>query len=140
VCAPPPNPAFFDHEVRRWRAPASVKTMNRRLGRSLDELTFSFLVLSPRALPVAPPDPRRTRLTSPLARLKGRLAVTGLDGDGARSTYDLLERHVDDAARSRLKGVERGDHVLLPRIAPLREPGWFRIASPADLEVLWHPE
>jgi SAM-dependent methyltransferase len=140
VAGPPPDPRFFDHEVRRWRSPGTVRTINRRLARSLDELTFSFLALSSAAPAPLPATPRRTRLTSPLARLKGRLACTGLDTDGARSTYDLLERHLSGDDRRRLAGAERGDHVQFPRLSPLREAAWFRVPDPSAFEIAWHPE
>jgi hypothetical protein len=136
----PSDARFFDHEVRRWRPPASLRTLNRRLRRSLDELTFSFLALSPEAAAPFPPSPRRTRLTSPLARLKGRLACTGMDAEGARSTYDLLERHLTEDDRRRLLRAERGDHVVFSALEPLREPAWFRVPLPDAFQVAWHPD
>jgi hypothetical protein len=139
VGAPPSDPRFFDHEVRGWRRPACVTTINRRLRRSLRELTFAFLALSPTALAPFPPTPRRTRLTSPLARLKGRLACTGVDADGARSTYDLLERHLTEEDRARLLEAERGDHVVLPQLVALRERSWYRVTEPRHFHLAWHP-
>lgn len=142
---PPDDPRFFDHEVRRWRKPRSLARLNLRLRRSLDELTFSFLALSPTAPRPFPPSPRRARLTSPIARMKGRKAFTAIECRGeppaaqARVTFDLLDRSLDADAKAALLSLERGDHVEVLDATPHREPGWWRIAGPEALRVAWTP-
>jgi SAM-dependent methyltransferase len=142
IGAPPADARFFDHEVRRWHAPASLSRLNLKLRRSLNELTFSFLVLSPTAPTPFPPAPRRARLTSPIARMKGRKAFTAIEanaGSERRATFDILDRTLDDDAEALLLSIERGDHVEISDAAALREPGWWRIAGPAAVRVAWRP-
>jgi hypothetical protein len=139
ISAPPTDARFFDHEVRRWRAPASLHRLNLKLRRSLNELTFSFLALSPTAPAPFPQSPRRARLTSPIARMKGRKAFTAIEANGGRATFDILDRTLDDDATAALLAVERGDHVEISDSTALKEPGWWRIAGPAALRVAWRP-
>lgn len=140
VALPHDDLRFVDHEVRRWRKPRSLVRLNRTLRRSLDELTFSFVALSRTPAPGFPAAPRRVRLTSPFARLKGRRAFTALGADGTRATFDLLERTLaDEATRARVLSIERGDHVEVLDATPLRERGWWRLAGPDALRVAWTP-
>jgi hypothetical protein len=139
IAAPHPDPRFVDHEVRRWALPESVKRVNRILRRSLDELTFAFVALSPTAAPPYPDAPRRVRVTSPFGRLKGRRAFTSLDTTGARPTFDLLERTLSDDDETRVRAIERGDHVEILDCRPLGEPGWSRLPGPDAVRTAWHP-
>jgi SAM-dependent methyltransferase len=134
---------FWPHEVRAWRCPKSVATLNARLRRSVRELEFSFASLSPAApqplgsTPLGPPpldpSPATFRLTSPLAKKKGRYLATGLATDGTEARYDLLARGVEPDDARRLAGFERGDVLFASRLEPHAEPGSFRILDASDL-------
>jgi len=139
IAAPHADPRFVDHEVRRWAMPESVKRMNRILRRSLDELTFAFVALSRTAAPAFPDAPQRVRVTSPFGRLKGRRAFTALDTSGLRPTFDLLERTLSEDDETRVRAIERGDHVEILACRALNEPGWSRLPGPEAVRTAWHP-
>ena len=124
---------FWPHEVRRWRVPRSVATLNARLRRTITELEFSFAALSPSPPSTLAPSPSTFRLTSPLARKKGRRLATGLATDGAEYRYDLLVRHETEEDARRLGEFERGDLLRAERLEPHAEPGSFRIPTAGDL-------
>ena len=124
---------FWPHEVRRWRVPQSVATLNARLRRSVRELEFSFAALSPKPPREIPPSPATFRLTSPLAKKKGRFLATGLASDRVERRYDLLVRHVGEEDLHRLAAVERGDVLLAAALEPHEDPSSFRVPSGADL-------
>jgi SAM-dependent methyltransferase len=128
---------FWPHEVRTWRCPKSVATLNARLRRSVTELEFSFASLSPAAPRPLEASPSTFRLTSPLARKKGRRLFTGLATNGLEYRYDLLERNVDPDDARRLADVERGDLLTAARLEPHAEAGSFRVPSGADLTRLF---
>ncbi len=101
-------PDAWCHEVRRWRAPESLRLMNRSLRRDIRHLRFSFLIASP--LP-APAYESAERLVSPLASRKGLRCCTGCSTDGRLHNTEVLERNVDDDAKETIKQIERGDIV-----------------------------
>ncbi len=135
--APPADARFYDHEVRRWNQPKSLVRLNARLQLSLQELTFTSLTLAPSApVPLAPDV---FRLTSPIAKVKGRWVFTGLGADGVRRDYELLDRNVDADAAARLRDFERGDLLAAPTATDVGQPVKRRIPGPDALVARWRP-
>lgn len=140
LAPPPTDERFYDHEVRRWAPPHSLVRLNARLQLSLAELTFTSLTLAleaPSGAHALPPD--AFRLTSPIARIKGRWVFTGLGADGVRRDYELLDRGIDDDGAARLRDFERGDLLAARSARDLGQPAKRRIASPSDLVPIWRP-
>lgn len=134
---PPADERFADHEVRRWTAPWSLARLNTRLRLSLDELTFTSLTLA--LTPPKPVDPEAFRLTSPIARVKGRWVFTGLGADGQRRDYEMLDRGIDADAAAALRDIERGDLLVAKGATDVGQPTKRRIPSPDALVPLWRP-
>lgn len=137
LAPPPSDERFADHEVRRWTPPWSLERLNARLRLSLAELTFTSLTLG--LVAPAPVDPEAFRLTSPIARVKGRWVFTGLDARGERHDYELLDRGLDDAAAAALRDLERGDVLVAAGARDLGQPVKRRLPGPASLVPLWRP-
>jgi hypothetical protein len=80
------------------------------------------------------------RLTSPVARLKGRRGFTGWGADGRRRSYEVLERTVDRAAHAHLVSLERGD-VLEARATSVvgGDDAHRRLARTENLTVRFRP-
>ncbi len=130
---------FHDHEARRWAPPQSLRWINARLRRSLTELTFSWVTLSPRPPRPLPPDASVFRLTSPLSPANGRLVWTGLAADGRRHDYEVLTRHVSDDARARLRRIERGDVLEIEGLTVVGSPPKHRAPSGDALVARFSP-
>jgi SAM-dependent methyltransferase len=130
---------FWPHEVRRWKAPARARALERALGRPESDLTFSFGLLGKRPAPPVERSPSTFRLTSPIASAKGRFLWTGLGADGLDHRYDLLRRHAEAGDLARLREAERGDVLHAAHLEPSGGERSWRVGSGADLAVRWHP-
>ena len=120
---------FHDHEARRWTPPQSLKWINARLKRSLTDLTFAWMTLSPRPPRPLPPDASVFRLTSPISTANGRLIWTGLAADGQRHEYEVLTRAVTEEAKARLRRIERGDVLAVEGLTVVGSPPKLRAPS-----------
>jgi len=121
---------FWNHEVRTWNPPASLAFANRRLFRSIEELKYSYCLLSHTAPPTLPATPRHFRLVSPLRAIKGRLIAAGVATDGNRYTYDIPTRGLKkNAIKALQKQYERGDVVIVSELEALNQAGTFRIQN-----------
>lgn len=120
---------FWCHEVRRWRPPESLATINTRLHREIRFLKFSFLVFGP-GEPVASSGPERFRLVSPMAKKSGQLTCKGCAGDGQIHTYEWLTRHLSKEEIKNDLGLERGDRVEIPNLKPLADGQRQRVLLP----------
>jgi SAM-dependent methyltransferase len=128
---------FWPHEVRSWTVPDGLARLNRTLRRNVRELSFSFALLGDVPGPVAAPVPNWFRLTSPIAKAKGRLVWTGLCADGQEHAFDALLRDVIDA--DSMHGYERGDVLDATNVEPLRGERSWRVLAPVALPFLSHP-
>jgi ribosomal protein RSM22 (predicted rRNA methylase) len=102
---------FWCHEVRRWKVPQSLQSLNRHLYRSIHLLKFSFLTLGNQ-----PPEPYSDnyfRLVSPMAKMKGKYVASGCAADGQIRQYEILRRNLDPSREAFLKACERGDILRL---------------------------
>jgi hypothetical protein len=137
---PPPRAHGWDHDVRPWTPPESLLRVNRRLRRDVKTLRFSFLALTPAPPAPLPGSADLFRLTSPVARLKGRRGFTGWGSDGKRRSYEVLERVVDRDAHRRLVSLERGDVLAAAATTVVGgDDAHRRLADVAALSVRFRP-
>lgn len=102
----------WDHEVRRWQAPADAAFLNRRLHRDLGAVRFSLALFSDAPLPALPGG--SARIVAEPQLLKGLFRLVVSAGGRLRTveipTRGLGKREAKDLAA----GFERGDLVTLP--------------------------
>jgi hypothetical protein len=131
---------FFNHEVRRWVMPETLSILNRKLHRSLRELTFSYVTLCsrPTAAMLQPHAGHVFRLTSPFALTKSGFLFSGLTAQGTFGHYMLPVRGLSVAQKKSLRNYERGDILCAMAPEPLKNPLHWRI-MPDDLRCLYTP-
>ncbi len=116
---------FWCHEVRSWKPPDSLASINRRLYREIHILRFSFLAFG-KQMPPALPD-GSFRLISPVAKLKGRFVFTACTSKGEKREWEILSRSLKEEERLALRSHERGEMFCLSGIEPEKRlhPGDF---------------
>ena len=114
------------HDVRGWRLPPAAQTLNDRLGRSIQDLKFSFLALSP----AAPAATRDFRLVAPVHPTNGKWELLGCGPEAELRRYEVLKRDVTPEDRRRLGELERGERVELQDLARAGD-AWRGRLSPA---------
>jgi len=132
---------YHPHEVRAWELPRTVEFLNRRLHRSLGELTFHYAALGTGDPPELPAGPRLARLVSPMALLKRRFACEGVDAAGTRHSYDISARGLAKrAAKDYAAGFERGDilQVAPEALEAAGTANTWRINEPGAVEAAYH--
>ena len=102
------------HDVRSWPMPWAVQTLNKRLNRTLQDIKFSFLVLTRQAV-AQEPEASQARLVEPVRWLKGHWEMTGCAADGQLHRYDLLARNFTADEKEQVRALERG-HVIRVKI------------------------
>jgi SAM-dependent methyltransferase len=136
---PPDDARTWPHEVRRWRMPASLERLNRRLHRTWGELTYAAQLLA-RTPPASLPATRALwRMASPIRRLSGRLGWLGHAADGMLVEYEVQERDLAPPERASLLALERGDLVEARALRSLPH-GVERLLGPSPLVRLVRPE
>ncbi len=102
----------WDHEVRRWQAPADAAFLNRRLHRDLGAVRFSLALLSDATLPPLPEGAARVVAEPQL--LKGLFRLV-LSAGGRLRTVEIPTRGLGRrAAKDLAAAFERGDLVAVP--------------------------
>ena len=123
----------WNHEARRWVAPASAEFVNRRLHRDLREVKFSFAAFSqvpPPALPAG-----AVRLVSDVQIIKGLLRFIVVRQGALESvevpTRGLSKHEVKKLAATFGRGdVVAYDHPPSPKL---------RLEGVSALRVIWSP-
>lgn len=115
------------HDVRNWRMPPSAQTLNNLLGRSIQDLKFSFLALSP----LAPPATAAFRIVAPVHAAKGKWEIVGCTPEGALRRFEILKRDTDAADRRLIGALERGETLQLVGVEQVGESWRGRISPPA---------
>ena len=140
---------FWNHEVRRWTAPASLTFLNRKLWREIGELRFAYALHgldAPPALPEAyaasakEPNGLTLRLVSPFHLRKGGFVAAGVATDGVKYTLDLPIRGLPKDEIVRLGQIERGDILALRDLKLLGTPRLLRLPTPSSIAARYHPE
>jgi SAM-dependent methyltransferase len=126
------TPHLWCHEVRSWSPPPGLLRINRILQRTIYELKFSFLVLSPTPPTPLAADPRSCRLVSPVLPLKGRMTATGCAADGQLHTYEIQTRRLDKKKTAAWARDRRGALCVWPEIRQLGDPPVWRSDSLPD--------
>ena len=119
----------FCHEVRWWKPPASLQSLNSKLFRTAHYLKFGFLAAARRAAAVQPGSAELARLVSPLVELKGRVQCDGCAADGALRRYELLTRGLKGAAKKDFLATARGDVVRWADVTQLGDGTTYRATS-----------
>lgn len=121
---------FWNHEVRNWQLPGSLERINRHLFRSVQELKFSYTILSKTPPPAFEPGPHHFRLVSPLRPIKGQFIAAGVATDGQKYTYNIQTRGL---RKSEIKTIhrqyERGDILKVENLLPMKQAGVYRIQN-----------
>lgn len=131
----------WNHEVRHWQPPTSIEYLNRTLWRhSAQNLKFSFTALSHQPPLAFGPSPQLIRLVSPMSLMKAEFIFNGVASDGNLHTYHALIRGLK---KHDLKIIqeqfERGDILFLESPQPMKTAGEFRLNSPQQIQVKYHP-
>ena len=113
------------HAVRTWTLPRTLQILNTTLHRDLRHLAFSFLVLTPEAAPSAG-RPLRVRIVGSPSHAKGQTLCPACCPNGNIQRLQLLHRDFDSRGRKALRHLERGQHLDLSAIRPLRDPTLMR--------------
>jgi SAM-dependent methyltransferase len=138
---------FWNHEVRRWNAPASIALLNRQLWREIDALKFSYALHGRSAPPVLSEnftnagqeaDSLTARLVSPLRLQKGGFIAACVADDGVKYTLDIPIRGLPKEEIERLEKIERGDILALRGLKPLGAPRTLRLPTPAAIAARYH--
>jgi len=104
------------HAVRTFAMPRSLQILNTGLKRDVRHLAFSWLALRKgRELRGG----CRVRLTSAPSSAKGQVLYRACCPDGTVSTVQVLERGLDGKGRKALRGLERGEELVLERLTLL---------------------
>ncbi len=101
------------HEVRRWRPPASLERLNRRLFRDVRALKFSFLAVANEPAGAESERPAAARLIAPVHQAAGRFVSRVCAPDGREHPVEWLTRGLTRAEQADLAARERGDFVDL---------------------------
>lgn len=138
---------FWNHEVRAWTPPASLRLLNRQLWRAVDELKFSY-ALHGRAAPppwpapvaeaAAAADGLAGRLVSPFYEAKGVFLAALVATDGRKHTLDLPTRGLSREQKASLAQIERGDILALRGLRALGGQRTWRLPDPSAIVARWH--
>ena len=101
----------FCHDVRKWRVPASLEFVNRKLRRTVWDVKVSYLVLrrTNTEQGAAKDENLAFRVVAPVTRTKARVITRGCCADGTLRDFELQCR---DATKPELRAFdewERGD-------------------------------
>jgi SAM-dependent methyltransferase len=138
---------FWNHEVRTWTAPGSMKLLNRKLWREIDDVKFSYALHGRVAAPplaeayeaaAKAPDGLLVRLVSPFYLRKGGFVAAGVASDGVKYTFDLQVRGLPKEEIRRLEQFERGDVLALRGLKELGTPRLMRLPTPAAITARYH--
>ena len=124
----------WNHEVRRWTAPASLEFINRKLFREIQVLKFSWCALgkTPSALAVESDKmPALLRLISPMEMTKTALRFSAVDAVGAKKNVEIPVRGLSKSECKKMAAAwERGDIASVAgELTPLGTPSCFRLAG-----------
>lgn len=131
---------FWDHEVREWDAPASLKFLNRKLHRDTRVLKFAQAAFGRKPAPPAPGPAHTFRIVSPFEMNKGGFAFTAVTREGVSVKIDIPNRGLTKHDCKRVVAEwERGDIGGCDAWTPLGSPGTYRISTLPDLQRLYSP-
>lgn len=124
----------WNHEVRRWNAPASLEFINRKLFREIQVLKFSWCALgkTPPVLSVAPEKiPVLLRLISPMEMTKTALRFSAVSACGEKKNIEIPVRGLSKSESKKIVAEwERGDIAAVAgELTPIGTPGNFRLAG-----------
>jgi SAM-dependent methyltransferase len=106
-----PQKLFARHKNRTWELPLSMLLLNRDMNRIVDELSFTFLAITPEPPLTTTTVSGHFHLMTPFMRAKGKWIAEGLSSDGVRHQYEILIRHVTPALKRELQKLKAGDSV-----------------------------
>ncbi|MEM6823268.1 MAG: small ribosomal subunit Rsm22 family protein [Verrucomicrobiota bacterium] len=119
---------FWCHEVRKWKPPQTLATLNTRLHRDIRFLKFSFLSFQRGVLSQSQKEsPESFRLVSPVSKKAGQLVCKGCAADGRINTYEWLTRHLEKNQIKNQLGLERGDQVTFRSLKKLNTEHRYRV-------------
>ena len=134
--------SFWCHEVRRWKPPESLVSINRKLYRSIETLKFSYLALkhgSPGQRERAEGDAGHLRLIAPMTEVKGKFITSGCAADGNRYGYELQTRGLSKSQKKEWKRIERGDILDISALTPLGSGETLRLTGLNALRRHYQP-
>lgn len=122
----------WNHEVRRWSAPASLEFINRKLFRDIQVLKFSWCALGktpPQLVVPSEKIPSLLRLISPMEITKTALRFSGVSALGEKKNIEIPTR---GRSKSECKKIaaewERGDIAYIAgTLRAVGTPGNFRL-------------
>ncbi len=121
----------FCHEVRWWKPPASLQSLNSRLFRTIQFLKYSFVAIANCAPGPGESVAEPARLVSPMMNLKGRVQCDGCAADGLIRRYEILARKFSGGEKSDFLKTERGDVVRWENLSLLGDKQTHRAENVA---------
>lgn len=124
----------WNHEVRRWSAPASLEFINRKLFREIQVLKFSWCALgkTPAKLAIeAEKIPSLLRLISPMETTKTALRFSGVSASGEKKNIEIPVRGLSKSECKKIASEwERGDIASIAgTLTPIGTAGNFRLGE-----------
>lgn len=124
----------WNHEVRRWSAPASLEFINRKLFREIQVLKFSWCALGktpPRLAVETEKMPSLLRLISPMEMTKTALRFSAVSATGEKKNIEIPVRGLSKSECKKIVAEwERGDIACVAgTLTPLGTSGRFRLTG-----------
>lgn len=127
---------FWNHEVRIWSPPKSLRTVNTKLWRTVRELKFSYMALGPIAPENKQVGENTIRIVSPIVKKRGRFAFFAISGAGIHASYEIQTRDIDATDKKEIERLERGDILELQSMTKLGEGDCYRIPNWQAIKIL----
>ena len=130
---------YWNHEVRIWSPPKSLRTVNTKLWRSVRELKFSYMALGQVEAAKCQMDPNSmisVRIVSPVVKKRGRFVFFGVSEMGAHSSFEIQTRDIESFEKKLLEDLERGDILDIENVIQLGEGNNYRIKDFKSLTVV----
>ena len=121
----------FCHEVRWWKPPPSLQSLNSRLFRTIQFLKYSFIAIANVPPELNEGSAELSRLVSPMMEMKGRVQCDGCAADGAIKRYEVLTRSFATKDKHAFIKTERGDVVRWENLSLLGDKATHRAENAA---------
>ena len=127
---------FWNHEVRIWDPPQSLKHVNTTLWRSIKELKFSYIALSRVQPNIFEENDSTFRIVSPISKKKGKYLIFGISAKGNHCSYDFQMRDMSSEEKKEFKSLERGDILKISNMAELGQVNCYRIPNFSSISAI----
>lgn len=127
---------FWNHEVRIWHPPKSLRTVNTKLWRKVRELKFSYVAFSKLQSLEFEISNSLFRIVSPVTKKKGKFMLFGVSSAGNHCSYDCQTRNMNSDEKKEFESFERGDILSIQGMQNLGQENCFRIPGLKSISVL----